>query len=168
MNSKEIQKILYLLTTGTMIWFFVIILAPIFKSSEIYTLKYISNYLYFFFEPVCHQITERSIIIINAPLAVCTRCFAIYVGLFIFLLFSIFVKKTQNVNPAWIIFISLPTAVDVVIEKFGFYVNIPIIRFITGLLFGVAITYLIIHSLLDLKSNNLNKQDNNYGKSEIN
>jgi uncharacterized membrane protein len=168
MNLKEIQKILYLLTSGTAIWLLLIVLAPMFKSSDIYTLKSISNYVYFFYEPVCHQIPERAIRLNNEPLAVCTRCSAIYIGAFVFLLFSIFTKKMQNVNPGWMVLIFFPTVVDFVMEKIGFYVNIPTVRFITGLLFGVASTYLILYSLIDLKCKNINKQDIYYGKSEIN
>ena len=64
--------------------------------------------------------------------------------------------------------LSFPTAMDFILEKFGMYVNIPFVRIITGLLFGAAILYLILYSILDIKNENLTKQEIYYGKSEIN
>jgi len=167
-NLKKNYKILYFLAGGSSLWILLIVSAPIFRSSEIFILKIISEDMYFFFEPVCHQIPERSILLNSEPMAVCTRCFAIYFGAFILLLIMIFQKKMYIINPSWMILLSLPTAIDFIMEKLGFYVDIPIIRFITGLFFGIGILYLILYSILDIKNENLTKQEIYYGKSEIN
>jgi len=66
------------------------------------------------------------------------------------------------------ILFSLPTAVDFVLEKFGLYVNIPFIRILTGLFFGVAIIYLILYSIWDIKNTKIIKREIKYGKSKIN
>ena len=162
------RKQLYFLLGGMAFWLLLIVLGPIFKSSESNTLINISDYMYFFFEPVCHQIPERSILLYSESMTVCTRCFAIYFGAFIFLILIIVQKKRYYINPSWMIFFSLPTVIDFVLEKFGLYVNIPIIRVITGLIFGVAIIYLILYSILDAKNENKLKREICYGKSEIN
>jgi len=168
MHLNEKRKILFILAYGVTIWLILIILAPLFRSLEISIFKIVSEYMYFFFEPVCHQIPERSILLNSEPMAVCTRCFAIYFGAFIFLLFIIIQKKIYNLNPGWMIIFSLPAIIDFMLEKLGFYVNIPIIRVLTGLIFGVAIIHLILYSIWDIKRENLMKRDNYYGKSEIN
>ena len=66
------------------------------------------------------------------------------------------------------ILISLPTIIDFVMEKFGLYGDIPLVRFITGLIFGIAIMYLILYSIIDVKSENFRNRKIYYGKSEIN
>ena len=167
MNSKESRKILYFFTGGTAILLLLIVLAPFIKSSEIYLLTNFSDYIYFFFKPVCHQMSERSILLNNVSLAVCIRCFAIYLGVFFYLLLLIFQNKIQNINSGWLILISLSTALDFLLEKFGLYVDIPIVRFITGFMFGIAIIYLILYSLFDIKNKNLKKQEISYGESEV-
>ena len=167
-DFKKFGKILYYFTGGLTLWILLIVFAPIIKSSEVYLLKTISEYIYFFFEPVCHQIPERSILLNSEPMAVCTRCFAIYFGALILLITILIQKKIYCKNPSWMILILIPTALDFILEKSSLYVDIPIIRFITGLLFGVAILYLILYSILDIKNENLTKQEIYYGKSEIN
>lgn len=163
-NTKNLQRILYVLTSGTLVWLLLIILAPIFKSSG----NSISKYLYFIFEPACHQIPERSLFINSEPLAVCTRCFATYFGVFLFLIFTLIRKKTIRINPNIVILFSVPTIIDFLLEKFGLYVNISEIRIVTGLMFGASIIYLILYSIMDIKNEYLNKRKLNYGKSEIN
>ena len=57
------------------------------------------------------------------------------------------------------ILISLPTIADFVAEKFGLYLDIPTLRFFTGIFFGVAVIYFILYSLLDIKKTNLPRQE---------
>jgi uncharacterized membrane protein len=156
--------ILYFVTTGSIFWILLIVLAPVLKYSEIS----FAEYFYFLFEPVCHQIPERSMLINSEPMAVCTRCFAIYSGVLIFLLFTIIRKKIIYLNPNIVIIFLVPTIIDFLLEKFGLYVNVPEIRILTGLLFGMSIIYLILYSIIDLKNEHSTKRKVIYGKSEIN
>ena len=167
-STKYLQRILYVLTSGTILWLLLIILAPILKSSDVKLLNHISGYLYFLFEPVCHQIPERSLFLNSAPLAVCTRCFAIYLGAFLILVFFVVRKTIHHINPNWVVLYTVPTIMDFLFEKFGLYLNLPVVRFLTGLLFGASLIYLILYSILDIKNEYLTKWKFYYGKSEIN
>ncbi len=166
--TKNYQRIIYILTGGTVLWLLLIILAAILKSSDINLLNHISGYLYFLFEPVCHQIPERSLLINSEPLAVCTRCFAIYLGAFFILVLFVVWRKIHHINPNWVILFTVPTIMDFLLEKFGLYVNLPVVRFLTGLLFGASLIYLILYSILDIRNEYLTKWKFYYGKSEIN
>ena len=167
-NQKRLQLNLYTLTSGIIIWLLLIVIAPILKASEIYLFNNISQYIYFLFEPVCHQIPERSLFLNSEPLAVCTRCFAIYFGVFLFLVFTLIRKKLIYVNPNIVILFSVPTVIDFLLEKFGLYMNFTEIRIATGLFFGTSIIYLILYSIMDTKNEYLKKRNVFYGKSEIN
>ena len=167
-NAKNLQRIMYVLTSGTILWLLLIIMAPILKSSDINSLNHISGYLYFLFEPVCHQIPERSLFLSSEPLAVCTRCFAIYFVAFLILVFFVAQKKIHHINPNWVILFTVPTIMDFLMEKFGLYINLPVVRILTGLIFGASLIYLILYSIMDIKNEYLTKWKFYYGKSEIN
>lgn len=160
---NRMLRILYLLTTGSLLWILVIVLAPVFKSVG----NEASEYFYFIFEPVCHQIPERSLFINSEPMAVCTRCFAIYSGAFLYLLFTSIRKRITYINANKLIYFVVPTIVDFLLEKFGLYTNFREIRILTGLFLGVSIIYLILCSIFDVKNKYKIKQKFIYGKSKI-
>ena len=166
LNNKSM--ILRFLLSASMMWIFIILVAPIMRSSEITFLNSISEYIYFIFEPVCHQIPERSISINSEPLAVCSRCFAAYVGGFLIILLVVLKKKPIHFNLNWVLFLCAPAVIDFVLEKFGIYSDIRVIRMITGFLLGVSISYLIVFSITDSQNIYLIKWKLENGKPEIN
>ena len=166
LNNKSI--VLRFLLSASMVWIFIILVAPIMRSSQITFLNNISEYIYFIFEPVCHQIPERSISINSEPLAVCSRCFAAYVGGFLLILLVTLKKKPIYFNLNMVFFLFTPAVIDFLFEQFGLYSDIQVIRMITGFLLGVSISYLIVFSITDSQNIYLIKWKLNNGKPEIN
>ena len=104
------------------------------------------------FAPVCHQIPDRSPHIDGVALAVCHRCYGVYLGLplaaLAFLLFSRLMVSKKYLRIA--LFASLALlALDWGAPLLGIWHNTAGTRMITGLMFGgVAGWYLV--SVLEL------------------
>lgn len=93
------------------------------------------------FSPLCHQIPSRSPHVGGVPLAVCHRCYGIYLGLPLAALLWIGLKRRE----AWVgtharalIIASLvPLGLDWTLHVLGVWTNTPASRVATGLLFGL-------------------------------
>ena len=162
------KKTFMILTIGALIWHILIILAPILKSTNLLFLNKLSEYFYFLFEPVCHQILERSILIDSEPMAVCSRCFSIYLGSLSILVYALLKKETFKINLYTVSAFCLPALIDFVFGKFGVYNDSEITRILTGLPLGAGIMFLILFSLSDIKNYKSTKWKVTHGKSEIN
>jgi uncharacterized membrane protein len=129
------------------LWLAGIILAPwIANISNI-----LSQYLYFIYKPVCHQLPNRSFMINGLPFAVCVRCVSFYgSGIFVFL-FYLFTKKISFWPFSVYLLLISPAIIDFLLEKTGVYQEIEIIRFVTGLILGIAFFQILILSLSDFK-----------------
>lgn len=93
---------------------------------------------------VCHQIPERSFYLNGSPIGVCARCTAFYISGWILLAVFLFRKKINLFPNSVYLILSVPMALDVILEKFGLYHNIVVIRVITGFLFGLALFHLLL------------------------
>ncbi|HEY3421790.1 MAG TPA: DUF2085 domain-containing protein, partial [Methanocellaceae archaeon] len=71
---------LTLVNVAVIIFILPILLAPIFKSTGSPILLSIANAIMFAYHTTCHQLPERSLFIFGYEMAVCARCFAIYVS----------------------------------------------------------------------------------------
>jgi uncharacterized membrane protein len=103
--------------------------------------------IYGFFHLICHQIPERSFSLFGWPLAVCSRCFSIYIA---FLLGTILYPFLRPIDYPFLpprgllLAVALPLAVDGLSLGFLFYdVNI-VSRMVTGSLFGIVLSFYII------------------------
>jgi uncharacterized membrane protein len=77
MRSSRFSTIPYLLLlSATSVWVCGVWLAPLGISLG----RPEAAWLYLFYHPVCHQLSERSFFLLGYPLAVCHRCFGLYVG----------------------------------------------------------------------------------------
>lgn len=95
-------------------------------------------------DPFCHQIAERSPHVDGVPLAVCHRCFGVYVGLFLGPWMMLATRSWHSNAPGLIIGLSLvPLSVDWGLEVIGWVSNTPISRVMTGGLFGVVAGVLV-------------------------
>ena len=100
-----------------------------------------ASVLYFCFSCICHQIPERSFMILGYPLAVCHRCFGIYIGLFLgSLIENRFVHKSPQARRFWVMASGVPLMLDVFLPCAGLWSNTNLSRFLTGLLFGSLIS----------------------------
>jgi len=171
MNEKIIEKspnkkitFWYLLFMFCLLlWIIFIILAPL--LAEVF--PNISIFIYKLFSPVCHQIDERSFHIAGHKLAVCSRCFSIYIGLLISSIIYPFIfnlKKLVFPNVFFIIIPSILLALDFFLDYAGILKNTILTRSITGFLFGFGFAIFIIPTLinfiLELQGYFYNKNNN--------
>ena len=146
-NTIFQKKILLIIAFGLSIWISGIIVTPLFAASEGIFWKKTATFMYFFYKPVCHQITDRSFLIDGFTMTVCVRCFAFYLGGFIITLFYIFKDKIEMWRTSMYVLLAFPVFLDFSVEKLNFYSNITELRFFTGLLFGVMLFHLVLLSL---------------------
>ena len=118
------------------------------------TVQLITKYIY---GQTCHQITERSFCIDNKSMHICSRCFGIYFGLFtgliLFSLKKIFtlLDKQKYIGTSYILWLFIiPFIIDIFLSKLSIYDSGNVIRFISGFLLLIPLSFLITSSLSDL------------------
>jgi uncharacterized membrane protein len=135
------------------VWVFAIVLAPFALKNGLFGL---SSPIYTFFSYICHQQPERSLHFEGHPLAVCSRCFGVYFGLFAGLSVYPSWRKIEEVEPLarfWLFLSIVPIGIDWSLSVFGIWENTHLSRFITGLILGVACATFIIPALVEIKRN---------------
>jgi uncharacterized membrane protein len=154
-KMRDINKSVLIIILGLSLWILGIILTPLLAASEIPALKKAASFTYFIYKPVCHQMPERSFLIDGFHFAVCIRCFAFYLGgLFISIIY-LFKASAHIWKTTIYLLLGFPAVLDFLSEKFYLYSNIAGLRFITGLLFGLALFQLLLVSLrYDFKKEN--------------
>ncbi len=147
-NMKTIfnRKILSLISLGLFLWLAGIVFAPVLASSEIKPLQYLSSFFYFLYQPVCHQMADRSILIDHIPMAVCIRCFAVYLGGLFLSIFYLSYKKITMWSFSTYLILLIPVLFDFLLEKFNLYSDLSLVRFGSGLLLGIVIFQLLFLS----------------------
>ena len=141
------KKLLVALNTLLFFWLLGIICAPLLANSNISWQKVLSQLIYFFYQPVCHQLSERCIMIDSYPMAVCVRCFAFYFsGLFVSLYYTFHVRIRMWELRTYFIFM-LPVVCDFLFEKLGLYQDLSMVRFVTGGILGIIFFHLLVISI---------------------
>lgn len=107
------------------------------------------------FSTICHQLPERSPHIDGISLAVCHRCYGVYLGLPIaalaFFLFSWLKVVSRKLR--FLLFGSLALlVVDWGAPLLNLWHNTPFTRTTTGLLFGLSAGYYLVHVLHEQRS----------------
>jgi uncharacterized membrane protein len=138
-----------------LIWTGLIVLAPFLIASNTTSLNYLGSAVYFFMDPVCHQLPQRSIYLASIPMPVCARCFSIYLsGVFVFL-WQFLSKKRNPWSFKIYIFLAIPVALEIIVEKIGLYHNFFETRMLSGVLLGIIIFKLLIESFVREKQSDL-------------
>jgi uncharacterized membrane protein len=100
-----------------------------------------------FFSELCNQDPARSFLLTGTPIAVCVRCFGIYLGTALGALLSMLSGAVGRMNGAWARDILLATIVlnilDVAAELLRLHGNLPIPRFFLGVVLGITIGVLL-------------------------
>lgn len=109
------------------------LLAPILEEYFFYS---ISNYFYNVLSAMCHQFPSRSLWIVNRPMGLCSRCFAIYASFSISIFFIPLFKKDKNIFI--ISFLLLPLILDGLLQYYDIKGSNNFTRMFSGILFGVA------------------------------
>jgi uncharacterized membrane protein len=105
------------------------------------------EFLYRFFHPICHQLEERSLSLAGHPLAVCSRCNAIYfaflAGVLVFPLLRP-LRREEGISRAWIAAALAPMLADVALGVIGVHEPGMATRLVTGGVFGFAIAFVVL------------------------
>lgn len=106
------------------------------------------------FAGVCHQLPDRSPHIHGIPLAVCHRCFGIYVGLLsaapLFPLLAGLLHSRQKQAPVVLVASLVPIGIDWLLDAFHVVKNVPLSRAVTGWIFGLVAGYYLLRAIDDL------------------
>jgi uncharacterized membrane protein len=148
------KKVSLLISCGLAIWIMGIILTPLLAAGEWTFGQKIAAFGYFFYQPVCHQIPERSFWLYGFTLPVCARCFSFYLGGLFITGYYLFKDRIQMWKLSIYTFLVFPVAIDFLLEKFDIYTNLSGLRFATGLMLGIAIFQLFVLSLFDNSTKN--------------
>jgi uncharacterized membrane protein len=140
------------LLTSVFLWCAVIAATPLLASYDGAATK--AAFLsYQFFSRVCHQLDSHSFHLAGFKFAVCIRCSSIYASFFLGLLFFPIIKRTKivDVHPARVLGLSLlPMGIDVALDTLGIHESTTTTRGITGLIFGLALTIVLVPVLEEL------------------
>ena len=135
-----------LLLTSAFLWCAAIVATPVLASYDGAAAK--AAFLsYDFFSRVCHQLDSHSFHLAGFKFAVCIRCTSVYTSFFLGLLFFPIMKRTKivDVHPARVLILSLvPMGIDVALANFGIHDSTTTTRAITGLIFGMALTVVLV------------------------
>ena len=113
----------------------------------------IATGIYRAFGTICHQRSERSFFIDGHKLAVCSRCTGIYAGFVFTLLVYPLVRSLRNTSTPdrkWLVFATLPLAIDFSLTFFGIWENTHTSRLLTGLLLGSVSLFYVMPGIMDL------------------
>lgn len=167
--SIEFATRIYIVVLSlSVLWCLFIVLAPFLLSlGGVY--EDISDFLYWFYSPVCHQDDIRSLHLFGETLAVCSRCSTLYFAFLIGTIIYPYVKKISDVNLPSVWFLLVASAlmlIDALSDITGIYINTHITRSITGFILGFVLVFYIVPGFINfsheiftfLKFNRIQKQ----------
>lgn len=145
--SMHLRRVTYLLiVAGATLWCAGILAAPL-CSSMGGNAAQAGNALYQVYQPICHQIPERSYFLSGFQFGVCSRCSAIYLSFLLGTLLYPLVRnlKTPDLPPRWVMVVAvLPMLVDAAWIGPQFYEVTLVTRSLTGSLFGIILPFVLL------------------------
>ena len=135
------------------LWIGLIVSAPLLLSIGYVS---VSSPIYNFFSYICHQISERSLHLDGHQLAVCSRCFGVYLGLLGGILAYPLWRSIDEIEPLprfWLFFSLVPITIDWSLTIFGVWENTHASRFITGFVLGATCATFIVPALVEIVRN---------------
>jgi len=95
------------------------------------------------FSLACHQNPERCLVVAGHPMALCARCFGLFLGFGLGAGFA-FLRPFARRSALCILLTAVVlTAFDVGAERLGLYTNLIPLRLVTGTILGTAISLMI-------------------------
>ena len=137
------------------LWLGLIIGAPFLLSLPSSNCKKSAFLIYWFFSPVCHQLKGSSFIIYGNQMAVCSRCFGIYLGIMLGVLAYPLIRSfdfVRVVHRRYILLAPLPMVGDVAFLMMGVYPPLLWLKALTGMFFGFAIPFYLLPALYQMVS----------------
>lgn len=135
------------------LWLILIVLPPVARANGYIG---VAGPLYTFFSYLCHQIDARSFHAEGEKLAVCSRCFGVYVGIAAGFVAYPFWRSIDNIDPMpklWLFLGCVPAVIDWSLTVFGVWGNTHLSRFLTGGLLGFACGTFIVPSIVEITRN---------------
>lgn len=132
------------------VWLLAIVLAPLAEANG---LMNVADPIYKFFGYICHQIPDRSMHLREHALAVCSRCFGVYFGLFFgFVVYPLMrrIEETEPFPRVWLFLAMIPMGVDWSLGFFEIWENTHLSRFLSGAILGAACGIFIVPALVEL------------------
>ena len=127
-----------------------IVAAPLLRAGGMWAA---ADAVYRGFGLVCHQMDERSFHVAGFQLAVCARCFGLYVGALAGVAaypLTRSLMRRELPARAWLVAAAVPTSLDFALGFFGVWENTHASRFLTALPLGVALAFCAVPGLVDL------------------
>lgn len=149
-NAAKAWLLYTIIVAGAFLWCGLIVAAPLLTAGGGNGTA-AGEQIYSFFHPVCHQFEGRSIHIVGEPLAVCSRCSAIYGGFLLgVLVYPAFrpVGRPHVPSRTGLLIAITPMLLDVVLDIAGLHVTSMATRLITGGVFGILIPFVVMPVVL--------------------
>lgn len=135
-----------LILASTLLWCGAILLAPLLAERA----APVSGAIYAFFHRICHQFDGRSLHLAGHPLAVCSRCTAIYVAFLAGVMVFPFVRARVAGPTRRLLFAAaLPMVLDVAGGVLGIYEPSNGLRVITGAVFGLVAALIVLPDAIE-------------------
>lgn len=131
---------------GGMLWCALIVLAPLLAAAGGGAAEW-AGVLYDGFHRVCHQVDNRSLHLFGEPLAVCSRCTAIYGAFLLGTIAYPFVRRLhQPRQPSRMLLCAAlaPMVIDVLLGLSGLHESGSSTRLVTGSIFGLLIPFVVL------------------------
>jgi uncharacterized membrane protein len=147
---RQAIRVWFITAAVVAVWLGAIIAAPLLASSNV------SAAIYTFFSYICHQITDRSLHVAGHQLAVCSRCFGVYVGLLAGTVAYPLWRPIDEVEPIprfWLFLSLVPISIDWSLTIFGIWENTHLSRFVTGMILGATCATYIVPALVEIVRN---------------
>jgi uncharacterized membrane protein len=132
------------------LWLALIFSAPILAANGFNSF---AHPIYKFFSYICHQIDNRSFHIYEHQLGVCSRCFGVYLGLFLGMIAYPIFRKIEEIEPLariWLFLAMVPIGIDWSLGFFEIWENTHLSRFITGAILGIACGVFLLPAFADI------------------
>ncbi|UCF36610.1 MAG: DUF2085 domain-containing protein [Acidobacteriota bacterium] len=129
---------------GVVAWLTLVLAAPVARNAE----SGLAPFLYAPFASICHQIPARSISVLGHPMAVCARCFGLYLG---FLLGLVVLPHWARMSgrllmrPRLLVLFWIPLAIDLCLP------NTALSRFVTGTVAAFPVALFVWIAIEDLR-----------------
>ena len=136
-GRSRLYYCLYLAALAT--WVSMIFVAPAVASSG--KLRPLSRPIYFVFSTVCHQREDRCMHFLGEPLAACSRCTFLYLGVLASSIAYPLAGWPKRPGIRYLFIAAAPLIVDGGTQLLGLRESNNTIRAITGFVFGSAIAF---------------------------
>ena len=113
--NRTSRLVITLVTALALLWTGGVVLAPWLANKG----WMLGGLLRLIYRPGCHQLAERCLDLGFGPMAVCARCFGLYVGGFLGLLVMTLLARPCRPRPVWLAAVAAPTILDFAAGQLG-------------------------------------------------